>query len=112
MLNPADVDDLEKRFTYHKPFGTQPQRYEALRAKAKELAAMIIISCPASREMSLALTKLEECSMWANASIARNETPPPKCTCGPTTACSNCAKAAFYSPTDGGAGYLREKPNA
>jgi hypothetical protein len=72
-MNVADINDLEKRFTYHKPFGDQPQRYEALRAKAKELAALIITSCPASREMSLALTKLEECSMWANAAIARNE---------------------------------------
>ena len=29
--------------------------------------------CPESREKSLAFTKLEECIMWANAAIARNE---------------------------------------
>lgn len=28
---------------------------------------------PTSREQELALTKLEEAIMWANASIARNE---------------------------------------
>jgi hypothetical protein len=89
MLNPADVHDLEKRFTYHKPFGTQPQRYEALRAKAKELAALIVGTCPISREMSLALTKVEEACFWANASIARNEVPY-KCTCGPNDGCSDC----------------------
>jgi len=74
-LIPADVADLETRFTYHKPFGTQPQRYEALRAKAKELAALILGTCPISREMSLALTRVEEACFWANASIARNEKP-------------------------------------
>jgi hypothetical protein len=29
--------------------------------------------CPGSRELSLAITKLEEAVFWANAAIARNE---------------------------------------
>jgi len=29
--------------------------------------------CPDSREKSVAITKLEESIMWANAAIARNE---------------------------------------
>ena len=41
--------------------------------KAKLLAAYIDEKCPDSWEKSLAMTKLEECVMWANASIARNE---------------------------------------
>ena len=65
--------EIEKRFTYHKPKADQPERYEALRKRAKGLAVLIIKSCPDSRERSLAITKLEEVSMWANASIARNE---------------------------------------
>lgn len=36
------------------------------------MARTIAGRCPDSREKSLAMTKLEECSMWANASIARN----------------------------------------
>lgn len=32
-----------------------------------------ILVNPNSREKSLAMTKLEECVMWANVSIARNE---------------------------------------
>jgi hypothetical protein len=72
-LTQADIASLEQRFTYHKPFGDQPVRYEALRAKAKELAALISGLCPISREMSLALTKVEEACFWANAAIARNE---------------------------------------
>lgn len=65
--------DLENKFTYHKPFGDQPERYESIRAKAKELAELLLLKCPGSRELSLALTSLEESVFWANASIARNE---------------------------------------
>lgn len=65
--------EIEQRFTYHKPIGNQPQRYEALRNKAKELAIMINALVPESREKSLAFTHLEEAVMQANAAIARNE---------------------------------------
>lgn len=64
---------LEKDFTYHPPKETQPPRYEEIRAKAKEFAEMLLLDCPRSRELSLALTKLDEVVFWANASIARNE---------------------------------------
>lgn len=70
---PVAQSDLDNRFTYHAPSGTQPERYVALRAKAKELAELIVKLTPYSREQATALTKLEECSMWANAAIARNE---------------------------------------
>ena len=60
-------------FTYHKPFGDQPQRYERLREKAKELAILIEECCEDSREKSLAITNLQQTIMWANASIAINE---------------------------------------
>lgn len=65
-------DRIENAFTYHAPQPGQPQKYEAIRGKAKELAYLIDELCPDGREKSLAMTKLEECSMWANASIARN----------------------------------------
>jgi len=65
--------DIEKRFTYRPPKESQPKKYEILRASAKELAYLITNLCPDSREKALALTKLEETVMWANASIARNE---------------------------------------
>lgn len=64
---------IENDFTYVPPFGDQPDRYVAIRAKAKELALFIVENTPCSREQSLALTSLEETVMWANASIARNE---------------------------------------
>jgi len=68
-----DNKDLEKRFTYHAPKGDQATRYEKLRFNGHNLADMINELCPDSREKSTAITKLEECIMWANASIARNE---------------------------------------
>lgn len=67
---------LENNFTYHKPFGDQPERYVKIRDKAKELAALILETCPDSRERSVALTELETSVFWANASIARNEREP------------------------------------
>ena len=65
--------ELESRFTYHAPKDGQPERYDRIRYKAKMLAAYINEYCPDSREKSLALTKIEEAVMWANASIAREE---------------------------------------
>ena len=64
---------IENAFTYHSPKDGQPAKYSKLRETAKELAYLIEELCPSSRERSLAMTKLEECAMWANASIARNE---------------------------------------
>jgi hypothetical protein len=64
---------IENNFTYHSPISGQPERYTALREQAKELAYRIAAYTPASREQSLALTKLEEAIFWANAAIARNE---------------------------------------
>lgn len=63
---------IENNFTYHTPKDGQPAMYQAIREKAKELAYLIEELVPDSREKSLAITKLEECSMWANAGIARN----------------------------------------
>lgn len=65
--------NLDEIFTYHKPFGSQPDRYIALREKAKELAKLIQDSTPVSREQSVALTNVQQAVMWANAAIAINE---------------------------------------
>ncbi len=66
-------DRLDQNFTYHSPHEGQPERYERLRSQTKELANLLCTNCPPSRELSLALTKLEEGVFWANAAIARNE---------------------------------------
>ena len=63
---------IEKRFVYHPPKADQPEKYERIRGQARVLASLILTTCPDSRERSIALTKLDEFVMWANASIARN----------------------------------------
>ena len=69
----AQGTELEKVYTYHPPFGSQQERYVRIREEAKAFATTIVALTPASREQSLALTKLEEVVMWANSAIARNE---------------------------------------
>ena len=67
--------DYINRFTYHPPKAelNQAERYTGIRDKGKILALYLLEQCPESRELSLAITKLEEAVMWANAAIARNE---------------------------------------
>ena len=71
--------DLENRFSYHAPSEyrrndlDQQERYELIRYDAKMFAKTLNDYCPDSRELSLAMTNLEQAVMWANASIARNE---------------------------------------
>ena len=72
-ITDSDKAHLDNVFTYHPPKDGQQERYERLRSTAKDLATDILALCPDSRERSLAMTKLEEAVMWANASIARNE---------------------------------------
>jgi hypothetical protein len=71
----VDSADIGNRFTYHAPSGDQPERYEKLRAKGRELAELINDLCPESREKLLAVTQVEQAVMWANASVARAAQP-------------------------------------
>lgn len=64
---------IDRDFEYHAPKEGQPARYAQIRAAARNFAHLIANEVPQSREQSLALTHLEECVMWANAGIARNE---------------------------------------
>lgn len=63
---------IENNFMYHAPKEGQPEIYTRLRESGKELAYLIEEMVPNSREKSLAMTKLEEAVMWANAGVARN----------------------------------------
>ena len=66
-------EDLENRFKYHAPKDGQLERYNQIRSIGFDFAKTLVGACPKSRELSLALTNLEQAIMWANASIARNE---------------------------------------
>lgn len=73
-----DARDLSNRFTYHPPVTvsgvSQAGKYNHIRNLARDLAVNLDDVCPDSRELSLAITHLEEAVFWANASIARHET--------------------------------------
>jgi len=69
-MPPTLKDKIDDLFSYHAPEGDQPARYEAIRAKAKELAHVIVDATPASADQTAAIRKLRECVMTANASIA------------------------------------------
>lgn len=72
-VEPQVAERLANVFAYHAPKDDQQERYVRIRAQAKSLAELICGDVPASREQSLALTRLEEAIFWANAGIARNE---------------------------------------
>ncbi|MEK3784661.1 Acb2/Tad1 domain-containing protein [Paenibacillus sp. FSL R5-0810] len=65
-------EQIENNFSYHAPKPGQPEIYQEIREKAKELAYLIDKLAPNSREKSLAMTSLEQSVFWANAAIARN----------------------------------------
>ena len=69
--------DLEHRFQFHPADAQNTQEaHEAVRQVCLEAADKIVeLTGAASREQSLAVTKLEEAMMWANASIARGDGP-------------------------------------
>lgn len=68
----ADRNTLENRFGYHPP--TRPSivdQHQEIRNRCFVLAQRFTELIPESRELSLALTKLEEVMFWANAGVAR-----------------------------------------
>lgn len=65
-------EDIENRFSHRHLRGERVEKREEIEAKAKELAHLIHGACPTSRERALSMTKLQECVMWANASMACN----------------------------------------
>ena len=73
----AEADELNDirnvRFKYHRPGDAQVGHIQCLRDNAKAFATAVHNLCPPSRERSLAITKLEEAIMWANAAIVRRE---------------------------------------
>lgn len=66
-------DRIGKDFIYHPPTPRKEKKFREIRDKAKELALMVEQYTPLGRELSLALTKLEEVTFWANAGIARED---------------------------------------
>lgn len=66
-------DMIGSTFTYYAPKGDQVYRYNEIRESFKSLALILAVHCPPSRELSMALSHLQEGMMCSNAAIACNE---------------------------------------
>lgn len=75
QLSDEDHARIARDYVYHSPTEDQPPRYVAIRDKARSMAELLMHQCPRSRELSAALTALDQVVFFANASIARNEAP-------------------------------------
>lgn len=69
MPKPTD-EELDNRFRYHKPDPDQIQRHASVTELTLQLAKELRDLCPEGRNLSLALTHLEDVRMRANAAIA------------------------------------------
>lgn len=69
------VDQINRAFA-PQPYPSlgKHQRMNRLRAQARDLADHLCENCDPGRELSLALTHLEQAMLWADAAITR-ETP-------------------------------------
>jgi len=70
---------VENDFTYHKPVAGDgwALRYDQVSKLTKMVAHDLIELCPEGRDLSLALTHLEDVRMRANKAIACYLPPPP-----------------------------------
>lgn len=68
--SPMSDDDLKNRFGYHAGNPHTIPKHEQIRELTFELAKKIRDICPPGRNLSLAITHLEDVRMRANAAIA------------------------------------------
>lgn len=64
------VSELRNRFFYHKPNEEQINKHAQVSELTFRLAEQLCAICPGGRNLSLALTALEDVRMRANAAIA------------------------------------------
>lgn len=70
---PDPSDETVLRFTYWPPTEEQAERMQVIRDACLELATIVEAYTLVCREQELAITSLEQVSMWANAAIVRRE---------------------------------------
>ena len=63
-------ESIRARFTFHPPTPTRAKHHEAITEACIRLAEAIELACPPCRARSVAITKIEEAKMWANAALA------------------------------------------
>ena len=68
-MKPTDTE-LENRFRYHRPTRSAIEEHAIVNETTLALAKALRDICPEGRNLSLALTHLEDVRMRANAAIA------------------------------------------
>jgi len=68
-----DQEVVHARFDSVIPNAVMQSRLESVRAAVRECVDAIVSCCHEGRAQSIALTKLEEASMWANKAITHKE---------------------------------------
>lgn len=68
-----DYAALDERFTHHAADEDRETLHQTVRDQGRALALAVLQAAPEGRERALAMTKIEEAVMWANAAIARGE---------------------------------------
>ena len=66
-LTNADLDEI---FSYHKAEQSQLEHFEGVRLAAREFAEQILLHTPPSPDQTVAIRKIREAVMTANAAIA------------------------------------------
>lgn len=68
------LERARNNFEHHPPCNDlEIAQHETVREVCRGVAKALIDICPESRELSLALTNLEQAMFWANAALARNK---------------------------------------
>ena len=73
MADPVRSNNADDLFEYHAPSDAQLAAIQKLFASCKAHYDLLLATLPPSRERSLAITKLEEVSMWENKACVFSE---------------------------------------
>lgn len=69
MISKTEIDN---RFTFHPADEDRAVKHLMIREHGKSLVEYLNENVPDGREKSLAITRIEEAVMWANAGLARS----------------------------------------
>jgi hypothetical protein len=67
------MGEMVKTYAYHKPSPEGVDRIAAIRRAFSDLHRTLEATAPKSRELSVALTNLEQAAMWATKAVVCND---------------------------------------
>ena len=69
-LSSVELDQIDNWFTHHPPTAEQVGLYERIREEGQRFALLLIALIPPSADRTVAIRKIREAVMTANAAIA------------------------------------------